>query len=211
LQTLVAEELDRGEKIVWLAQPVPRSGLPCAAWFPVFFAIPWTLFALFWMAGAAGLLDGAFSGQGGQPNWGRAAFALFGLPFVLIGLVMFCIPFWMKRRLRQAAARTVYVITDRRAILFDGGYAGDRGLGAMAAGWLARWLKGTQIRSFGPDQLKELQRIQREDGSGDIILQTSTTRDAQGNLYPVRVGFLSIPDVKSVEDMLKRLAGQPRE
>jgi hypothetical protein len=212
LQRLVADELDRGEKIVWLGQPEPRPGVSWALLFPSCFAIPWTLFALFWMAAASGVFDVFFGGQGGgRLAGGRVVFALFGLPFVVIGLVMFFSPLWMKRRLRRAAGRTAYVITDRRAIIFDGGYWGDSGLVSLAAGRFARWFKGMQIRSFGPEHLRDLQRIQREDGSGDVLFQAGTTRDAAGNLYPLRVGFLSVPDAKGVEDMLRRLAARPRE
>ena len=55
LQERVRRELDAGESIRWMEQPIPRffSGATIGA---VLFAIPWTAFAVFWICGASGLL-----------------------------------------------------------------------------------------------------------------------------------------------------------
>src|SRR5262245_23909973 len=116
LQRTVEDELAPGEVIRWLGQPVPRS-VPGIAWIPCIFAVPWTLFSLFWMAEAAGIFDRFNGFQGGGPlNKQRLIFSLFGLPFVLIGLGMLSSPLWIWRRLRRRAERTAYVITNQRAI-----------------------------------------------------------------------------------------------
>ena len=49
----VSQELQQGEGIEWLGQPNPGKYAKGSAKI-VLFAIPWTAFALFWMAGAAG-------------------------------------------------------------------------------------------------------------------------------------------------------------
>src|SRR5688572_1960017 len=93
LDNRVHAELRDGERLVWVGQPHPgrasRAGIPM-----VLFGIPWTAFALFWMAGASGMLFGGF-GNGGPPGFGGflACFPLFGIPFVLIGIGLLTSPF----------------------------------------------------------------------------------------------------------------------
>ena len=95
------------ERLEWAARPIPRFFAPGIL--PSFlFAIPWTAFALFWMAGASGF-RWPFR-EGFTPV---SLFPLFGLPFVLIGLFLLSAPLrnWLRMR------RQVYVITHRRAIV----------------------------------------------------------------------------------------------
>ena len=109
-------------------------------------------------------------------------FPLFGIPFVLVGLAMLSSPYWMIRK----AKKTVYVLTADRAIIFDGGFS-------------------TTIRSFGPDRLGDLRRKQRADGSGDLIFERELSFDNDGDRRSTDHGFLAIPDVKAVEDMVRQL------
>src|SRR5262245_37691399 len=53
----VRRELRDGERLLWAGQPLPE--LFAKATIPaVLFGIPWTAFAIFWIAGASGLLFG---------------------------------------------------------------------------------------------------------------------------------------------------------
>jgi hypothetical protein len=177
LRQVIQEELEPNERYVWLAQPRPgafaKKAIPV-----VIFGIPWTAFALFWTCGASGFQVPDFNQPGG---W----FALFGLPFVLIGLGMLSAPWWLLR----AARRTAYAITDRRAILFEGGF-------------------GVKIRSFRAGQLGGVYRRQRADGWGDVILAESTSTDSEGYKRTNQVGFYGIPDVKAVESLLRQIVAQ---
>ena len=174
LRTLVESELNDEEKIKWVGVPIPRRfamrAIPI-----VLFGIPWTAFALFWMAGASGFRI---------PDFKQVTdlFPLFGIPFVLIGFGMLSSPYWMIRKARK----TAYVLTNVRAILFDGGFS-------------------TTIRSFGPERLKDLRRKQRSDGSGDLIFERKHTRDSDGDRQTTDHGFLAISDVKAVEDLVRQL------
>ncbi|QDT94346.1 hypothetical protein [Gimesia algae] len=138
LQSLIQSELNEGEKIIWVGTPIPRRfclrsiGL-------VLFGIPWTAFALFWIAGAAGFKLPDF-------QKGFDFFPLFGIPFVLIGLGMLSSPLWMLRKARN----TAYILTSNRAVILTGGMK-------------------TDIRSFEPEHLGKLHRKQWKDGSGDLI------------------------------------------
>lgn len=53
LSALVERELDPGERVVWTGLPLPGR-FARRAWGMVIFGIPWTAFALFWIAGASG-------------------------------------------------------------------------------------------------------------------------------------------------------------
>jgi hypothetical protein len=181
VQSRVERELASGEKVEWMGQPIPRR-LAKASWPIVVFGIPWTAFALFWTAGAA---------------WGTSKtgvgllnlFPLFGIPFILVGLGMLSSPFWIKR----AAKGTAYVITDRRAIVIQGGWRGT-----------------VNVRSFEPERLVDLRRKEHADGSGDLVFTQDIRRDSDGDRHTTEVGFMAIADVKSVEEIVKALVVRTR-
>jgi hypothetical protein len=181
LQSLVDSELQPGERVTWLDQPIPRrfarKGLPI-----LFFAVPWTAFALFWTGAAAWM-----SFQVKEKSAMSLAFPLFGLPFVLIGVAMLSTPWWLGR----AARRIVYVLTDRRAIVLSAGWRGS-----------------VKARSFAPERLKDLRRKQHADGSGDIVFVQDVTRNGGGGRQSSDAGFLAIPDVRNVEEMARALAAK---
>ena len=183
LRGLVQAEVRDGERLVWAGQPVPRffnAGTIAA----VVFAIPWTAFAIFWTAGAFAATRGA-GGAGGNDSMSyffRYAFPLFGVPFILIGLGMFSAPYWMARQLK----RTVYAVTDRRAVVFAPGWFGSR-----------------KVRSFAPDALASMERVERPDGSGDLIFEQYTQRRGSST-HTVRHGFFAVRDVRAVEDVLRK-------
>lgn len=211
LRSLVTGEIAPGERVLWAEQPAPRPRFPWIMIFPVLFGIPWTLFSLFWIAAAAGVLDPLLGIKGvAAPGFagGRVLFSLFGIPFVLIGVGLITSPYWMRRRIRRAAERTAYVITDRRAIVFDGGYYGDGGLAALAGGMIRLTGKGTSIRSYMPDQIRHIERIEHADGSGHLLFGEIlfTTQGQHGSRESTRSGFFSVPFVRRAEELMRALA-----
>jgi hypothetical protein len=180
LQARVNRELGPMEVIRWIEQPIPRYFTTKAKGF-FFFGIPWTAFAIFWTCGAAGFELPDFS----EGIKGVELFPLFGIPFILIGLGMLTSPLWAYR----SAFKTVYVITDLRAITFDGG-------------------RSTVIRSYPPEKLQDVYRKENRDGTGDVIISTRTWRDSDDQQHSEELGFLRIGDPKTVEHMLKDLAEQ---
>lgn len=167
----VEAELQSGERITWVDQPIPgrmaRTMVPL-----VLFGIPWTAFAIFWVAGAAKAGGGGF-------------FPLFGVPFILIGLGLLSSPYWTRR----AARRSIYALTDRRAIVIQGS-----------------WWGSITVRSFESAQLTDLQRKQNPDGSGDLIFSQEVRRDSDGDRRVTNIGFMGIRDVKAVEEKVGALA-----
>ncbi len=168
LQSTVQDELESGERIMWLQQPQPwvfiRAALPA-----VLFAIPWTAFAVFWMHGASA---------------GGTGFMLFGLPFVLVGLGMLASPLWGLR----LAKRTVYVVTDRRAIVFVGGLS-------------------TAVRSFDAEELDGYTKNMRAGGAGDLIFgpDYNSSGNSQQRSRTWQNGFFGLPDAREGERFIKAL------
>ena len=115
-------------------------------------------------------------------------FMLFGLPFVLIGLGMLSSPFWIARK----AKKTVYLLTDKQAIIFEGGWS-------------------TTIRSYRPNQLGKITRKQKKDGSGDLIFETKVSFDGEGDRRRTHLGFIAIRNVKMVKELIDDLVNRSQE
>ncbi len=141
-QQLIERELDKGERVDWIAIPKPAffTGSSLGTFL---FGIPWTAFAVFWIAAAAG----GIWGQGGNNvPFVFKFFPLFGVPFVLVGLGMLSSPFWSY----YASKKSFYAITNSRVITFTGG-------------------RSMTVRSFKPEQLQETYRVDHANGTGDVI------------------------------------------
>jgi len=86
LMIALERELQPGERVLWSGKRLARVNTGgFAIWL---FAVPWTAFALFWTVMAATGAD-ALSDTVGPVGW---AFALFGLPFVAVGLGTLVLP-----------------------------------------------------------------------------------------------------------------------
>ena len=170
LKEKVDNELESGERIRWIEQPKPQFFSPASTG-AFLFAIPWTAFAIFWMYGASQ-----------SPS---DVFPLFGIPFVLIGIGMLSSPLWVYYQ----SSKTVYVITDRRAITIEGG-------------------RSYTIRSYPPDKLQNIYRRERKSGIGDIIISFDSWKDSDGDTRKKDLGFMNIREPKHVEKLLKNLAEQ---
>lgn len=177
LHDKIDAELESSERLEWI-------GMPAAKYFTLvstvafLMAMPFTAFAVVWIV----IATWGTRAAGDQPlplQW----FGLCGLPFVFIGLAMFTAPFWAHRK----ALRTAYVITDRRAIILEGGW------------WMT-------VRSFRPSKLQGTYRRERPDGTGDVILTRTTTTDSEGHQRATELGFLRIKNPRAVEAMFKQLA-----
>ncbi len=177
IQEKVDRELESGERIEWIDMPLPRFFTPASTG-TFLFAIPWTAFSIFWICGASGFEIPDF-------KEGFDLFPIFGVPFLLIGLAMLSSPLWVYWK----AGKSVYLITDRRAITFEGGTS-------------------TTIRSYSPEKLQDVFRKEKKDGSGDVMISVKQWRDSEGDQKLEELGFLRIRNPKEIEQMLKKLAKQ---
>ena len=165
LEERVERELQPGERISWIEMPIPTFFTPKST--QIFlFAIVWTLFAIFWTYAAAGFKIPEFKAGSDTFQVLQFLFSLFGLPFILIGLGMLSSPLFEYRK----ALKTVYVITDRRAITFE-------------AGWSKR------VRSYPPSKLLNVYRKERRDGTGDVIISIDKWVDSEGDTRTKDLGF----------------------
>jgi len=177
LKAVVDRELSAGEYIHWIEMPTPALFTPVSTG-AFLFAIPWTAFAIFWICGASGFKMPDF-------KEGFDFFPLFGVPFVLIGIGMLSSPLWAYRK----SLKTLYVITNRRAITFEGGFT-------------------TTIRSYSPDKLQDIYRKEKRNGTGDVIFARKAWRDSDGDQHTENLGFLRIRNPKDVEKQLQKLASE---
>ena len=163
----VAAELEDGEKLVWAGQP--RVDLMVRkAYFLVPFGVVFTGFSAVWIVVALVLTAGLL--------------APCGLPFAAIGIGMILSPIW----LRSMARKTVYLLTDRRAIVFH-----------------PRIFGRTTVQSFTAAGLGQMARSERSDGSGDLIFEEFRTGSGDSARTEQR-GFLAVDDVKRVEELIRQ-------
>jgi len=175
---LVQKELEPGESFLWVGRPAPgRSALQSL---PILlFAIPWTGFAVFWVVGAASM---------GMPTSAPSSwqyFPLFGVPFILVGLGMLSVPYWVYR----TATRTVYGISDRRILVIQA--------------------RGTRsVQSYPADRIAGVRRRERSDGSGDLFVTVAAGGSGPPNPLAPNVGgatvtFYGIANVKEVDRLIR--------
>lgn len=96
LKDRVDRELEPGERVVWVDRSVPRFfTVPATGAF--LFSLPWLAFACWWV----GVTWFATTREGGIGD-GFQFFPLFGLPFIIIGLLMMSAPLWAYYASRKA-------------------------------------------------------------------------------------------------------------
>lgn len=103
-----------GERVLWSGKPAAWH-LVAGSFLVYVFAVPWTVFTFGWLWQVTGGLHWPTPAVGIYPAWEPFVFALIGVAMFLVGLVMLTLPFWKWR----AAKRTIYAVTNRRALKFD--------------------------------------------------------------------------------------------
>ena len=177
LQVLASNEVaPEGETVVWVGQPNPlRLAITTI---PIFiFALPWTAFSLFWMYGASG-----FKFPPDFSDGGFSFFPLFGVPFVLIGFGMLSAPFFAYTK----AFRTLYIVTDKSVRIVTLG-------------------RTKKVETYAAKDLGKIERREKADGSGDIILKYDISFESNNKRRATPVGFYGIPNVRSVEQHINQL------
>ena len=74
-----------------------------------------------------------------------------------------------------------------RAITFDGG-------------------RSITVRSYGPEDLRDVYRTERRNGTGDVIISRRVWRDSDNDQRSEELGFMRIREAKRIEGLLKDLA-----
>ncbi len=179
LQNLIQSEIE-GEYIEWVGQPNPgRSALRGIG--ISIFGLAFGGFAVFWIV-MAWTGTHHTSAKSDLPSGFQIAFPLFGVPFLLVGAALFLTPLWNWIK----AKKTVYLITNKRAIIFE------------------PELFNTTIHSYNPQQIANRTKKIKSGNLGDIIFEQEFTRSR--STYPIKeIGFLNVENVNMVDEILARL------
>jgi hypothetical protein len=140
-QAAVQSELRGGEKLLWAGQPLQGIRFRRADALLIPFTLLWAGFAVYWEWSVL---------QQDAPGF----FALWGIPFVLVGIYIvigrFFVDAWQR-------ARTYYAVTTERALLVSG-------------------LRTREVRSFPLRMLNDVSLREAADGSGVITLGSGSGR-----------------------------------
>lgn len=171
-----------GEALLWSGRPAQGVRLQAADSRLIPFSFAWLAFSVFWV----GVVVNAESSFG-------PAFAVFGIPFVLVGLYLTLGRFYVDARRRRTI---VYGLTDRRIIIVPDA-SGDR------------------VESIELGRLDEYSIKTKNDGSGTIMFGASFSKYPYGNaafdpfnFFRVVTAFEGIAEAKAVSDMLDSMRGE---
>jgi hypothetical protein len=186
-QLELQSELLPGESLLWAGQPLRRVVFHRTDWMMIPFSFMWGGFAIFWVYGASGHL-------GGHPSSPLNWFALWGVPFVIIGQYFiwgrFFYVAWRK-------ARTFYGVTNKRVLV----------------------LGTTRNRRLSDGYLKNLTSVTlttRSDGVGSIEFAPEPETGKNWNFYGgrrqgslvrdidlSRLAFFDVNDAKNIYQMIQ--------
>ena len=181
LQTELSAALQQGERVLWSGAPQGGLLAPADALL-IPFSLMWGGFVCFWEVSA-------LSAQG------SAFMAVWGIPFLIMGLYVVAGRFWVKAVLRK---RTLYAVTDSRVIE----------------------LRRRSLRSLALDHLPGLEMRERSGGRGQISfggsggiagMYANTGMDWFGSASAARpMAFFDIPEARSVYRLVESSAAQAR-
>lgn len=164
LQSLLRIHLEKGESLLWTGKPPTGLVLRPSDVFLIPFSLVWCGFAIFWVFTAA---------QGG------GYFALFGVPFVLIGLVMVVGRFIIDAKQRE---HTCYGLTESRVLIVSGIFSKN--------------IKSLNVRTLSDIELNE-----KSDGSGTITFGPKLPQMAfYGTSMNWAPGVTAVPQFDSIEN-----------
>ena len=175
LEARVTDELEAGERIVWIDMPIPRfftSYSTSAFGFGIFIAAFVLLIITSMVEDTSEILSW-------QSLW---LIPVIALP-ASVGLFLLYNPI----SAYLGASKTVYAISNKRAIVLDEDQSSD-------------------ICSYRPAELQSVYRTEKRDGSGDVIILHEVHVDSEGHHEIKKLGFLNVRNSKEVEYMLKQLA-----
>lgn len=187
---LVSRELNSDERLLWSGGPATGIRLRSSDLLMIPFSLLWGGFAFFWEYGVLQIPTRAHK-PGGMPF---EFMALWGIPFVLIGLYMIVGRFFADAYLR---ARTRYAVTDRRILIVTNGWS--------------RQAKSLSLRTLGEVSLQE-----RSDGSGTITFGSPSSgwgMPAGGwpsSRQKTAPAFEFVPDVRRVDELIRKAQSTAR-
>lgn len=166
LQSELRQHLDPYENLLWTGQPKKGIIFRSADIFLIPFSLLWCGFAIFWMV---------------MVSQTDTLFALFGIPFVVIGLFFVFGRFIVDA---QQRANTLYGLTEKRVIIKSGIFS-------------------KKIKSIDIQSLTNLEVEESADGSGVIFLAPKNQHTQLGNSMGWWPGLQETPQLKSIPNARK--------
>jgi hypothetical protein len=148
LEHQLKKELNLGERLLWQGTPKPGIIFRGADIFLIPFSTIWFGGALFWEGSV--LLAWAFQNSSMDEGVSETIgfFALFGIPFVIVGLYFFAGRFWHDKWRRR---NTLYGLTNDRAIIISRAGIKSFPISANAEINVKHHKNGRSTISFGPE------------------------------------------------------------
>jgi len=143
-KAVISSELVAGETVLWSGQPRQGITLRSSDALMIPFSLVWGGFALSW----------EYEVISSDAPW---LMALFGLPFVVIGLYLIAGRFYYDAMLRE---KTFYGITNQRIIMLSG-------------------IRKKQALYLSISDIESVSAIKNSDGSGEIILGPADEQQAE--------------------------------
>jgi hypothetical protein len=181
---VVERHLSSGERIEWVGRPDPAKHFTRGDVFLVPFSIMWGGFAIVWETLA-------ISGGGG------VLFALFGLPFVALGLYFIFGRFIAKANRKR---RTIYAVTNRRVLT------------------ILRRRRDESVDAMYLRSIPSVSTSAVSNGRGSVVFGSTTSWYAnsgmelftRGQTANTGIGFYDIDDASDVADLVERLRDTDR-
>jgi hypothetical protein len=130
---IIRKDLGEGEKLLWSGRPQQGLMLRSVDWLLIPFSLMWGGFAIFW--------EFSVLTMGAEPF-----FAVWGVPFVVIGLYLIIGRFFVDAWQRS---KTLYAVTSERIIIRSAAF-------------------GQRVKSLSLFSLPDISLIERGDGGGTI-------------------------------------------
>lgn len=158
--------LDHHERLHWTGQPKKGILFRSSDIFMIPFSLFWCGFAIFWFIGA---------------SQASMLFALFGIPFILAGLILVFGRYFIDAKQRE---NTFYGITDERIIIKSG-------------------IFNKSIKSINLKTLSDIEYVEKKDGSGTISIGPKNPFVAWNSSMNWWPGMKSTPSLDMVQDVRK--------
>ena len=159
------EHLGANEKLIWTGQPKKGIIFRTADLFLIPFSLLWCGFAIFWVTSVL---------NSGAPFF----FAMFGIPFIIMGLIFVFGRFIIDAKQR---AKTFYGLTEDRIIIKSGFFK-------------------KSIKSLNISTLSEIEYVEKSDGSGTINFGPKNPMMMRGNGMNWWPGIEASPSLDLIED-----------
>jgi len=186
----VAEAVKReagDDAVLWVGRPDARRIFRTTAliWL---FGVPWTGFVLIWegIALAPLLSPWLISAQGLPKTVGAGSvfMALWGVPFLLVGLLIMSAPWWA----RSEAVNSAYVVTERYLMAVNASRSGT-----------------STVEKTDISRIVTIVRTEWPSGFGVLKISRGRKRDSDGDLVSDEATWTGIPDVRRVEGIISAL------